>query len=127
MLLMLMEISAAGYEYALPFLEDGTVDVSGGYVSPLYEHLLHPRFGFSLSFVGLGFKNVPFPQCEVQSKYVAALLSGKAETPSQEAMEEWITNEARCHIFTPSLDMLVNESTLNARPVSQDTNTVHAG
>ena len=103
------------------------MDVTGGCVSPLYQHLLHPSFGASLSFIGLGFKNVPFPQCEMQSKYVAALLSGKAETPSQEAMEDWIKNETRCQMLGPQLEILVKKSPLHTRSVPQDTNTMHAG
>lgn len=87
---------AAGYQYTFPFLEDGIVDVVDSHVQPLYQHLLHPRYGASLAFIGLGYKNVPFPQCEVQAKYVAALLSGQSETPSQEAMEDWVQRESGC-------------------------------
>lgn len=86
---------AAGYQYKVPFLESGIVDVSDGHISPLHEHLLHPQYGASLCFIGLGYKNVPFPQCEVQAKYVAAILSGAAEAPSREDMEEWIESDKR--------------------------------
>lgn len=89
-----------GYEYSVPFLEtglesgkDGNVDkleisTSKGRIEPLYEHLFHPRFAQSLSFIGLGFKILPFPFFEIQSQWVARCIAGSASLPSQEEMLE---------------------------------------
>lgn len=74
----------------MPFLTDDIVSTDRSHVRPLYQHLLHPDFGASLSFIGLPFKVVPFPQFEVQARLVARLLSGKAALPSQSEMEEWM-------------------------------------
>eukprot|EP00892_Ulva_mutabilis_P007447 jgi/Ulvmu1/5074/UM021_0091.1 len=84
-----------GYHYAMPFLDAEIVDTSRSHVRPLYQHLLHPAFGASLSFVGLPFKVVPFPQFEVQTRYVARLLSGKATLPSQHEMHNWMESHYR--------------------------------
>ena len=67
-----------GYEYDFPFLDpkDANFSVDENYVNPLYEHLFVPENRSSLSFVGLCWKVVPFPQFELQAKWIAKLLSG---------------------------------------------------
>ena len=40
-------------------------------VSPLYQHVFPPAYAPSLSFIGLPWKVVPFPQYELQAKWVA--------------------------------------------------------
>ena len=90
---------ATGYHYTFPFLdtEDGrggstggpeggtggpkgamTVSTEDNCVSPLYEHVFPPALAPSLSFVGLPWKVVPFPQFELQSRWIARVLSGAA-------------------------------------------------
>ena len=56
-------------------------------VSPLYKHLFPPRHAPSLSFVGLPWKIVPFPLYELQSRWVARLLSGRVQLPPVDVME----------------------------------------
>ena len=55
-------------------------------VSPLYQHVFPPAYAPSLSFIGLPWKVVPFPQYELQAKWVARVLSGRVSLPSQEVM-----------------------------------------
>ena len=71
-----------GYSYAFPFLA-GLPDLrADDCVEPLYEHVFAPRYGASLSFVGLPFKVVPFPQFELQAVWIAKCLSGAATLPA---------------------------------------------
>lgn len=86
----------AGYHYSMPFLTGDVVDTERSHVRPLYQHLLHPGFGAGLSFIGLPFKVVPFPQFEVQTRLVARLLSGNAKLPPESEMQEWIQAHYRC-------------------------------
>eukprot|EP00200_Dunaliella_tertiolecta_P007682 CAMPEP_0202382138 /NCGR_PEP_ID=MMETSP1127-20130417/41302_1 /ASSEMBLY_ACC=CAM_ASM_000462 /TAXON_ID=3047 /ORGANISM="Dunaliella tertiolecta, Strain CCMP1320" /LENGTH=615 /DNA_ID=CAMNT_0048981271 /DNA_START=66 /DNA_END=1913 /DNA_ORIENTATION=+ len=58
----------------------------GQHVQPLYKHMLPPALAPSLSFVGLPWKIVPFPQMELQGKLIARALSGRAQLPSPEEM-----------------------------------------
>jgi thioredoxin reductase len=80
---------ATGYDYRFPFLKGvpGAPQVDNNRVGPLYKHVfpcneLAPR----LSFIGLPFKVAPFPQFELQARWVARCLSGKARLPSVEEM-----------------------------------------
>ena len=86
----------AGYHYTARFLSDSIVDTSNSHVRPVYEHLIHPRFKEALTFIGLPYKIVPFPQFELQAKLVARLLSGRAQLPSDEEMSEWMEHHYRC-------------------------------
>jgi hypothetical protein len=88
----------AGYHYSMPFLEKGIVDTSKSHVRPVFQHLLHPHYGATLSFMGLPFKIVPFPQFELQAKYIARLLSGKAQLPDRSKMMDWMENHYRCEV-----------------------------
>jgi len=81
---------ATGYQYAFPFLSDA---VSDGYlsavdncVSPLYKHVFPPALAPSLSFIGLPWKVVPFPQFETQARWIAKALSGAAPLPPRREM-----------------------------------------
>lgn len=40
-----------------------------------YQHMFVPAIGSSLSFVGLPWKIVPFPQFELQAKYIARYVA----------------------------------------------------
>lgn len=79
-------IYATGYHYSFPFLQkgDGIPSLTeDGRVGPLYQHVFPcSSYAPSLSFVGLLWKVVPFPQFELQSRWIARCLSGRSELPS---------------------------------------------
>ncbi|KAF5207772.1 Flavin-containing monooxygenase fmo gs-ox-like [Thalictrum thalictroides] len=80
-------LHCTGYKYDFPFLETANiVTVDDNRVGPLYEHVFPPSLAPWLSFIGLPWKVVPFPLCELQSKWVAGILSGRISLPSQEEM-----------------------------------------
>lgn len=71
-------IYCTGYVYRFRMLEH--VPALGGlsgqqYVPGLYRHLVAPRIGASLSFIGLPWRVVPFPQFELQAALVARLAT----------------------------------------------------
>jgi hypothetical protein len=55
-------------------------------VGPLYEHVFPPTLAPSLSFVGLPQKVIPFPLSQLQARWIAKVLSGKVQLPSQSEM-----------------------------------------
>ena len=55
-------------------------------VGPLYQHVFPPAAAPTLSFVGLPWKVVPFCQYELQSRWIARCLSGRARLPDLAAM-----------------------------------------
>ena len=57
-------------------------------VAPLFEHVFPPASAPSLSFIGLPWKVVPFPQFEAQARWVAKTLSGAAQLPGRREMAE---------------------------------------
>ncbi|KAH7862601.1 hypothetical protein Vadar_007012 [Vaccinium darrowii] len=66
-------LHCTGYKYTFPFLDtNGAVTVDD-----------NPP---SLSFVGLPWKVVPFPLCELQSKWIADVSSGRVSLPSSNEM-----------------------------------------
>ncbi|KAK3157090.1 hypothetical protein QOZ80_2AG0116030 [Eleusine coracana subsp. coracana] len=78
-----------GYLYDFPFLgDDSTINVDDNRVDPLYKHVFPPEVAPQLSFIGLPWKVIPFPLFELQSKWVAGVLSGRIELPSKEEMME---------------------------------------
>ncbi|XP_062201165.1 flavin-containing monooxygenase FMO GS-OX-like 3 isoform X2 [Phragmites australis] len=78
-----------GYLYDFPFLgNDSTITVDDNCVDPLYKHVFPPEVAPQLSFIGLQWKVIPFPLFELQSKWVAGVLSGRIELPSKEEMME---------------------------------------
>ncbi|KAM3308563.1 flavin-containing monooxygenase FMO GS-OX-like 3 isoform X1 [Capsicum chacoense] len=81
-------LHCTGYKYHFPFLEtNGIVFVDDNRVGPLYKHIFPPTFAPSLSFVGLPWKRgAAFPRCELQSKWIAGVLSGRISLPSKEDM-----------------------------------------
>ncbi|KAL3334873.1 hypothetical protein AABB24_031210 [Solanum stoloniferum] len=80
-------LHCTGYKYHFPFLEtNGIVTVDDNCVGPLYKHVFPPAFAPSLSFVGLPWKVIPFFLCELQSKWIAGVLSGRISLPSKEDM-----------------------------------------
>ncbi|XP_031254862.1 flavin-containing monooxygenase FMO GS-OX-like 4 [Pistacia vera] len=82
-------LHCTGYKYHFPFLDtNGYVTVDDNRVGPLYKHVFPPGLAPWLSFVGLPWKVIPFPMCELQSKWIAGALSGRILLPSQEEMME---------------------------------------
>ncbi|KAI4311658.1 hypothetical protein MLD38_036537 [Melastoma candidum] len=80
-------LHCTGYNYHFPFLETkGAVTVDEERVWPLYKHVFPPSYAPRLSFVGLIQKVLPFIQFELQSKWIAAALSGRVTLPSREDM-----------------------------------------
>ncbi|KAK4795229.1 hypothetical protein SAY86_013223 [Trapa natans] len=82
-------LHCTGYKYHFPFLEkDLMVSVDDNRVGPLYKHVFPPILAPWLSFIGLPSKGVPFPLSEIQSKWVAGVLSGRISLPSVKEMME---------------------------------------
>ncbi|KAF6152409.1 hypothetical protein GIB67_038032 [Kingdonia uniflora] len=80
-------LHCTGYKYNFPFLETSNiVDIDDNRVGPLYQHIFPPFLAPWLSFVGLPWKIIPFPMFELQSKWVAGVLSGRIQLPSQKMM-----------------------------------------
>ncbi|KAJ7514976.1 hypothetical protein O6H91_23G067300 [Diphasiastrum complanatum] len=80
-------LHCTGYLYSFPFLDThGIVTVENSAVGPLFEHVFPPLLAPSLSFVGLPFKVVPFPLFELQSKWIACILSKSSSLPSTKDM-----------------------------------------
>uniref|UniRef100_A0A804LN40 Flavin-containing monooxygenase n=1 Tax=Zea mays TaxID=4577 RepID=A0A804LN40_MAIZE len=78
-----------GYLYDFPFLgDDSTITVDDNRVDPLYKHIFPPEVAPHLSFIGLPWKVIPFPLFELQSKWVARVLSGRINLPSEDRMME---------------------------------------
>ncbi|KAL8166538.1 hypothetical protein V2J09_008037 [Rumex salicifolius] len=82
-------LHCTGYKYEFPFLHlNDAVTVKDNRVGPLYKHVFPPGLAPWLSFVGLPWKVIPFPQCELQSKWIAGALSGRIQLPSEQEMME---------------------------------------
>ncbi|KQJ97746.1 hypothetical protein BRADI_3g32990v3 [Brachypodium distachyon] len=78
-----------GYLYDFPFLgDDSTITVEDNCVDPLYKHVFPIEVAPDLSFIGLPWKIIPFPLFELQSKWVAGVLSGRINLPSKSEMME---------------------------------------
>ena len=59
-------------------------------IEHLYQHIFPPDLAPSISFVGLPWKVVPFAQYELQAKWIARVLSGRASLPSRQKMHAHI-------------------------------------
>lgn len=80
-------LHCTGYQYEVPFLKTkGIVTIDDNRVGPLYKHVFPPQLAPRLSFVGLPQKVIIFNMMELQSKWVARVLSGKVCLPSEEEM-----------------------------------------
>ncbi|XP_071708349.1 flavin-containing monooxygenase FMO GS-OX-like 4 [Rutidosis leptorrhynchoides] len=80
-------LHCTGYKYHFPFLDtEGIVTVDDNRVGPLYKHIFPPSLSPSLSFVGLPWKIIPFPQFEYQCEWIAGVLSGRISLPSSDEM-----------------------------------------
>lgn len=80
-----------GFEYSFPFLQGTAIDgrpivsVEDGFVRPLYKQIFSAMEP-SLSFLGLPWKVVPFPQCEAQARLVSKVLANEVALPPREEM-----------------------------------------
>ncbi|XP_026394350.1 flavin-containing monooxygenase FMO GS-OX-like 3 [Papaver somniferum] len=80
-------VHCTGYKYYFPFLEiNNIVTVDDSSVGPLYKHIFPPMLAPMLSFIGIPFWALPFPIFELQSKWVAGVLSGRCSLPSEQQM-----------------------------------------
>ncbi|KAK6920298.1 Flavin monooxygenase-like [Dillenia turbinata] len=80
-------IHCTGYKYHFPFLKtNGVVSVDDNRVGPLYKHVFPPCLAPRLSFVGLPYMAIHSPMSELQSKWIAKILSGKVVLPTKEEM-----------------------------------------
>lgn len=81
-------VHCTGYKYSFPFLDedDAGINVDDNRVGPLYKHVFPPRLAPHISFIGLPFRAMLFPVFQLQSNWVAGVLSGRIELPSQEEM-----------------------------------------
>uniref|UniRef100_A0A0A9GME7 Flavin-containing monooxygenase n=1 Tax=Arundo donax TaxID=35708 RepID=A0A0A9GME7_ARUDO len=80
-----------GYKYSFPFLDDddcSIISIDDNRIHPLYKHVFPPQAAPHLSFIGLPFKVVPFPLFQLQSNWVAGVLSGRLQLPSEKEMME---------------------------------------
>ncbi|XP_047947002.1 flavin-containing monooxygenase FMO GS-OX-like 4 [Salvia hispanica] len=78
-------LHCTGYKFYFPFLETNkAVTVEDNRVGPLYQHVFPPTLAPWLSFVGLPWRVVPFPKFELQSKWIAGVLSGRITLESTE-------------------------------------------
>lgn len=85
-------VHCTGYKYHFPFLNtNGYITVEDNCVGPLYEHVFPPALAPGLSFIGLPWMTLQFFMFELQSKWVAAALSGRVTLPSEEKMMEDVT------------------------------------
>ncbi|KAK9749240.1 hypothetical protein RND81_02G112000 [Saponaria officinalis] len=68
----------SGYKHGFPFLNtNGIVNIDDNRVGLLYKHVFPPDLAPWLSFVGLPQKTLIFDMMELQSKWIARVLSGK--------------------------------------------------
>ncbi|EFN57454.1 hypothetical protein CHLNCDRAFT_30388 [Chlorella variabilis] len=84
---------SAGYIYDFPFLA-GTdfVTVEDNRVGPLYQHIFPPAAAPTLAFVGIPWKVIPFPQFQLQSRWIAKVLAGAVQLPSRQEMEQHVAD-----------------------------------
>ncbi|URD84951.1 Flavin-containing monooxygenase [Musa troglodytarum] len=82
-------IHCTGYNYHFPFLKtNGIITVDDNCVGPLYKHVFPPSHAPSLAFIGIPWKVAPFLMFELQSKWVAGVLSRRISLPTKEEMLE---------------------------------------
>ncbi|KAK6142953.1 hypothetical protein DH2020_023301 [Rehmannia glutinosa] len=68
-------------------LPEGVVAVDDNRVGPLYKHIFPPQLAPNLSFVGVPYRSTSITMTvDLQAKWIALVLSGKAPLPSKEEM-----------------------------------------
>ncbi|XP_047083423.1 flavin-containing monooxygenase FMO GS-OX-like 2 [Lolium rigidum] len=84
-------VHCTGYKYNFPFLgDDAGIYVDDNRVGPLYQHVFPPHLAPHISFIGLHIKALLFPLFQLQSNWVAGVLSGRIKLPSQDEMMEHV-------------------------------------
>ncbi|CAK9159370.1 unnamed protein product [Ilex paraguariensis] len=96
-------LHCTGYKHHFPFLKtNGIVSIEDNRVGPLYKHVFPPQLAPRLSFIGLPQRTIIFLMLELQSKWIAQVLSGKVLLPSQEQMladiQEYYKHMEECGI-----------------------------
>ena len=107
-------VYATGYKVTFPFFLSGDGEGESNNVSsktdasksekiiptstdnkvvPLWDHVFSPFAGPSLSFIGLPWKVVPFPQFEVQGRWISQAISGKVTLPDRDEMMHSVEKE----------------------------------
>ncbi|XP_021722025.1 flavin-containing monooxygenase FMO GS-OX-like 5 isoform X1 [Chenopodium quinoa] len=82
-------LHCTGYKQHFPFLDtNGVVSVDDNRVGPLYKHVFPPSLAPGISFIGVPSLILSFFVYELQSKWVAGVLSGRISLPSEEKMME---------------------------------------
>ncbi|KAK6121643.1 hypothetical protein DH2020_044620 [Rehmannia glutinosa] len=81
-------LHCTGFNYCFPFLKtEGVVAVDDNRVGPLYKHIFPPQLAPNLSFVGVPYRSTSITMTvDLQAKWIALVLSGKAPLPSKEEM-----------------------------------------
>ncbi len=77
-------VFCTGFHYRFPFLPD--IDTSRDWVPRLYREVLSIDLP-KLAFIGLPYRVVPFPLCQIQARWLAALWAGHFELPSRDELE----------------------------------------
>ena len=90
---------ATGYHFTFSFLSQTVLDglsLADNAIS-LYQHCAAPHLlpTSPLFFIGLPWKVLPFPLCEMQAKWAARLLSGALPLPQPLAMQTWLRDWER--------------------------------
>ncbi|XP_039141525.1 flavin-containing monooxygenase FMO GS-OX5-like isoform X2 [Dioscorea cayenensis subsp. rotundata] len=76
-----------GYKYHFPFLETNEfISIEDNRVGPLYKHVFSPAVAPWLSFVGIPNKVIFNITLQLQSKWIAHVLSSKVVLPSEKTM-----------------------------------------
>jgi dimethylaniline monooxygenase (N-oxide forming) len=104
-------IYATGYNLCFPFLPPDVLKVENNQVK-LYQQVVHPDHP-GLFFIGLVQPlGAVMPLAEVQSKWLASLLSGEGELPDKSEMRRWIESHhremARRYYHSPRHTIQVN-------------------
>ncbi|KAL9860804.1 putative flavin monooxygenase, FAD/NAD(P)-binding domain superfamily [Arabidopsis thaliana] len=85
-------VYCTGYKYRFTFLEtNGYMNIDENRVEHLYKHVFPPALSPGLSFVGLPSMGIQFVMFEIQSKWVAAVLSRRVTLPTEDKMMEDIS------------------------------------
>ncbi|KAL9246812.1 hypothetical protein vseg_020303 [Gypsophila vaccaria] len=80
-------LHCTGYKFHYPFLHTGgAVNVEDNRVGPLYKHVFPPTLAPGISFVGIPNFIITAVHFELQSKWIAGVLSERISLPSEEEM-----------------------------------------
>ena len=88
-----MIVYATGYKVTFPFLKDHVFQVENSNDFRLYKKVIHPEFP-NLFFLGLIQPlGAIMPLAELQSNWIAQILTGESKLPSTEAMQQDIQKD----------------------------------